>query len=1110
MTPGSGSGTRGALAIAAICYLLFVVYGSLVPVDFHPRPLDAAWREFLGTRYLELGVGSRADWVANILLYMPLAYLLCAVFAGSARSSFGRVVGVLAALVVCAAVALGVEFTQLFFPPRTVSLNDILAEFIGTGLGIFVWLVWGGALRRFAAEMERGGLPAIRTAVAAYVLVYLALSLFPYDFLVSGQEFAEKFATGGYGFLVASETCGRLSLCAGKLVAEIIAVIPLGVLLGMALGRGARNAYAIAALCGLALGFAIEVAQLFIASGVSDGVSLLTRAAGVALGMALYRHVRLQSLAALRPYIPLALLAAIPVYLVALMWANAWFSARWVGVGQASAKWENVRWLPFYYHYFTTETHALRSLLAVVAMYVPVGIGCWMWTLRPAHARAGGSVLIPALIAAPLAFVMEMGKLFVSGKQPDPTDVLIAMVAAAASYGVAMRMYKWALQGEAAVPLPGRRDAPEAAGEGSVTPPGAGRILASFLLACGTAIALWSYPLGGVWLALALGAYGAALWRYPTICLPAVLALLPLSDFSPWSGWILLNEFDLLLAVTLAVRLLRRPADGARPALSGGARFAVGLLAASFLISAAIGLFPLSPFDANALGSYYTGFNSLRHLKGFAWALALLPLLIDEMRDQPRMEQKWIAGMLAGLCGVLAVVVWERAAFAGLLDFAGEYRAEGPFPELHSGGGDIHAYLVLALPFVVAWIVRRPTMLRVASGTALFMLASYALAVTFTRGGYVGYAGAIGVLGIAMAIHWLRQGGGNVGRIGIAAVLGAAGLAVMLPIVSGSFMQARFAGTQTEAGTRTQHWARAIGMIDDGAGTAAFGMGLGSFPRTFLFKDHDAASATFSYAREGGNGFVRLGSGKPLFLGQRVSIVPGKKYTLALDLRSSSPGAGVSVSLCEKSHQQSFRCKETGFRAKAAGTGWQHHEAVLDTGEVGAGPWLMQRPVVLSLANAGSGNVVDVDNVRLVDASGVDLVANGDFSRGGARWFFSADSHLPWHVFNLWVQILFEQGWFGVLAVAATVAMSVTRSAVGMWRGDFFSAALLAALFGFLLIGLTESLFDGPRVTTLFFLVVFAGLLRPAGGSGRAHPARSAARVAPMDLRGTAASAVPE
>jgi hypothetical protein len=31
--------------------LAFVVYGSLVPLDYHPRPLDSAWRDFLETRY---------------------------------------------------------------------------------------------------------------------------------------------------------------------------------------------------------------------------------------------------------------------------------------------------------------------------------------------------------------------------------------------------------------------------------------------------------------------------------------------------------------------------------------------------------------------------------------------------------------------------------------------------------------------------------------------------------------------------------------------------------------------------------------------------------------------------------------------------------------------------------------------------------------------------------------------------------------------------------------------------------------------------------------------------------------------------------------------------
>jgi len=596
------------------------------------------------------------------------------------------------------------------------------------------------------------------------------------------------------------------------------------------------------------------------------------------------------------------------------------------------------------------------------------------------------------------------------------------------------------------------------------------------------------YPLGPAWIILGLAMYAALLWRHPGIGLPAILALLPLLNFAPWSGWILLNEFDLLLAVTLAVRLLRPNADVANPALSPvanpslsrGGKWAVGLLAATFFVSAGIGSWPLSPFGADALFTYYSSFNSLRELKGFAWALALLPLLIEEARQPQRMEQRCVAGMVLGLSAVVAVIVWQRAVFAGLLDFAGDYRVEGPFPELHTGGGDVHAYLVTAIPFVMAWVVPRPTAGKVTLGVALFLLASYALGVTFTRGGYVGYFGALVLMGMAVACRALRQRNWQLRRVVTVAVLAVAGLAVMLPILSGSFMEARLAGTQTEAMTRIRHWSRTMDMIDKDLTTTLFGMGLGSFPRAFLFKYRDAASATFGYEREDGNEFLRLGSGKPLYLDQRVSVAADKSYTVSLDLRSSDPEASVAITLCEKSLQYSFGCKAASLRLRPTATVWEHREVKLDSGQVGSGSWLLRRPVAFSIANARRASIVDVDNVRLLDESGRDLIANGDFSGGGSRWFFSADDHLPWHIFNLWVQILFELGWAGVAALAVAVLLSLRRLATEMWRGDLFSGTLLAALGGFLLVGLTESLFDGPRVTTLFFMVLFLGLLRPS------------------------------
>ena len=59
---------RHLLLLATLGYTAFVIYGSLTPLHFHARPLREAWEYFRHTPYLELGIGSRADWVANILL----------------------------------------------------------------------------------------------------------------------------------------------------------------------------------------------------------------------------------------------------------------------------------------------------------------------------------------------------------------------------------------------------------------------------------------------------------------------------------------------------------------------------------------------------------------------------------------------------------------------------------------------------------------------------------------------------------------------------------------------------------------------------------------------------------------------------------------------------------------------------------------------------------------------------------------------------------------------------------------------------------------------------------------------------------------------------------
>jgi hypothetical protein len=81
----------------------------------------------------------------------------------------------------------------------------------------------------------------------------------------------------------------------------------------------------------------------------------------------------------------------------------------------------DIHFVPFYYHYFTTEMHAVISLTAVSLSYAPLGLLGWAWHVRP------GVVATMALL---LSALMETSKLLAEGTHPDPSNLWIAAAAA--------------------------------------------------------------------------------------------------------------------------------------------------------------------------------------------------------------------------------------------------------------------------------------------------------------------------------------------------------------------------------------------------------------------------------------------------------------------------------------------------------------------------------------------------------------------------------------------------------------------------------------------------------------------------------------------------------
>ena len=706
---------------AVVVNVLFIVYGSLLPFEIRHHTLAEAWAFFRHIPYLKLGVASRADWIANIVLYIPFAFFANAWLAHG-RTHVARHVRRIALVVAAGAtLAVAVEFTQIWFAPRTVSLNDIIAEVIGTVIGVALWESAGRRLSALGVKIMAGGPAAVQSTAVLYVLAYIALSLFPYDFTVSGRVLAAKLANGHAHWLLAN--CGGGFICLVKLIAEVVAVMPVGALLDMLFRQDRRWNFRTALYAGLGLGLIIEVSQFFLASGVSQGMSVLTRGVGVVLGVILFRNFSWYYVNKALPYLrPTIVVMAVP-YGFVLLDLNRWFSGHWLGWAEAGRRLTELHFLPFYYHYYTAEAMAVVSVIYQFGLYAPIGAAIWLWRWAGGGTAAGGrSWFVPLAAAAVTACVVEAGKLFISGEHPDPTNVLIAAVAAATAYGVLQFFFRSAsTTGSAVTGQMG--EMAESGSSGGERPYERTRqpltrlqtVAVTVLLVA--LVAAVTDPYRPLLLVIALVVYAGLLRLNPGAWPVWILALLPLLDFAPHSGRMFWSEFDTLLLVTLGVcywRLSPGP-------LSNFRRMGLRLLAAfavSAMLGVLIGLWPLAPLDDNAFSSYMSPYNALRAAKGLFFALAFLPLLARQWEDPARTARRLALGMSLGVMAEIVYVLWERVTFSGLLNFATDYRITGSFPGMHIGGAYIECYLAMSLPFVLlwAWQQRRLAMTVLAAG----------------------------------------------------------------------------------------------------------------------------------------------------------------------------------------------------------------------------------------------------------------------------------------------------------------------------------------------------------------------------------------------------------
>ncbi len=272
-------------------YTLVAIYGSFTPFE-KVTPDPDVLREYLRRLpWLTSERPSPSDVAANVALFAPLGFFWAAatLIQGSTRTRLLRS-GVL--IGAAASLSILIELAQLWFPARTVSQYDIVAETVGAALGVLLW--WGVgkplsiwlAMRQPASSSERWR----DWALQGYFVIATLLWLLPLDLTIRPRELVQKFREDRVVINPFSESTPERLLDVGLFV---LLFLPVGFWLATTHTTDSQRVRSERACRWLVLGLGVMLAigQLIVFSRRTDVVEIAAMVIGMSCGVSLAHYL---------------------------------------------------------------------------------------------------------------------------------------------------------------------------------------------------------------------------------------------------------------------------------------------------------------------------------------------------------------------------------------------------------------------------------------------------------------------------------------------------------------------------------------------------------------------------------------------------------------------------------------------------------------------------------------------------------------------------------------------------------------------------------------------------------------------------------------------------
>jgi VanZ family protein len=424
--------TAGTYAALAAGVVAFTLYGSFVPFDFRWRPPDeaaGAWDWVLAHR---IGIASRSDFAANVLLAFPLGFCLLGALRVDRPGVRAAALTGLAVWPACVLFAAAVEFAQLYFPGRTASGSDVIAQAVGSAAGIVGWLLAGPRVTRWARRVWAG--QRIGGAAGRMLVGYLALlalvQLLPLDLSASPADLYRKLRDKVSFVPFEGATGVRLQ---SWLVLACL-YFPAGLLAARRdepFWRRWDSAPRVFGL-GLLLAFGLESLQLIVASRSPAVTDVLVGGAAVLIGWVVGR---------LFPATGRGLSMESAVGL-ALAWVGVLLLTTWPPFDFDSTivgeRFDRLNWVPFAGAAEKDYLGSLEEALTKIILFAPLGALVAGAGSRPAAWKRRAAAA--AAVGAAVAGLIEAGQLILPDRFPSPTDVIFGAAGGWLGAAVAVKL----------------------------------------------------------------------------------------------------------------------------------------------------------------------------------------------------------------------------------------------------------------------------------------------------------------------------------------------------------------------------------------------------------------------------------------------------------------------------------------------------------------------------------------------------------------------------------------------------------------------------------------------------------------------------------------------